>query len=143
MFGIGNTPAVSYRYVLRVEGVFDVACRKVRGFQKNNEYEYIQEGGLNDFVHMRRKPISQPFTFQVERYVDLDIIDPLPLGTDLTLPIMLFVGGHKGSIQLAPKRTYIFTGCTVIGKEYGELNAEQSGLTVDTITIAYREMYMM
>ena len=76
----GNNPAVNFNFLLRVEGIYDLPCRSVHVFQKENEYELIQEGGLNDYVHMRRKPISKPFTFQVERYVGTDILDPLANG---------------------------------------------------------------
>ena len=57
----------------------------------------------------------------------------------LTLPVILFVNKY-GFPGLDPVRTYAFTGCTVISKDYGELNAEASGLLVETVTIAYREM---
>ena len=138
----GLNPATNFNFILRVEGAFDLPCKSVHVFQKENEYEYIQEGGLNDYVHMRRKPISKPFTFQVERYVGVDglLVDYLANGTELVLPLVLLVNRYHWNGYPYPTRTYVFTGCTVIGKEYGELNAERSGLLVETTTIAYREM---
>ena len=138
----GLNPATNFNFILRVEGVFDLPCKSVHVFQKENEYEYIQEGGLNDYVHMKRKPISKPFTFQVERYVGVDglLVDYLANGTELVLPLVLLVNRYHWNGYPYPTRTYVFTGCTVIGKEYGELNAERSGLLVETTTIAYREM---
>ena len=136
----GNNPAVNFNFLLRVEGIYDLPCRSVHVFQKENEYELIQEGGLNDYVHMRRKPISKPFTFQVERYVGTDILDPLANGTDLTLPVILMVNRYRIYGDFLPIRMYVFTGCTVMSKEYGELNAEKGGLLVETTTIAYREL---
>lgn len=139
----GKNPAVNFNFMLRVEGIFDLPCRTVRAFQRENEYELIQEGGLNDYVHMRRKPISKPFTFQVERYVGVDILDPLSNGTDLILPVILFINRYSVYGDFLPVRMYVFTGCTVMSKEYGELNAEKSGLLTETTTIAYREMFCM
>lgn len=136
----GGNPAVNFNFLLRVEAMFDLPCRAVRVFQKENEYELIQEGGLNDYVHMRRKPISKPFTFQVERYVGVDLFDPLANGTELALPVLLIVNRYLAYGDYLPTRCYVFTGCTVMSKEYGELNAEKSGLMVETTTIAYREM---
>lgn len=136
----GNNPAVNFNFLLRVEGIYDLPCRSVHVFQKENEYELIQEGGLNDYVHMRRKPISKPFTFQVERYVGTDILDPLANGTDLALPVILMVNRYRIYGDFLPVRMYVFTGCTVMAKEYGELNAEKGGLLVETTTIAYREL---
>ncbi len=139
----GRNPAVNFNFMLRVEGIYDLPCKAVHSFQRENEYEYIQEGGLNDYVHMRRKPISKPFTFQVERYVGTDILDPLSLGTDLALPIILIVNRYLMYGDFVPVRSYTFTGCTVMAKQYGELDAEKSGLLVETTTIAYREMFCM
>lgn len=137
----GRNPAVNFNFMLRVEALFDLPCRAVRVFTRKNEYEKIQEGGLNDYVHLRRKPITEPFTFEVERYVGTDLMDPLAIGTDLVLPIILYVsryGVYNGPFQ--PIRIYTFTGCTVMAKEYGELNAEKGGLLVETTTIGYREL---
>lgn len=138
----GLNPLVSYNYMLRVEGVFDLPCKKVHSFTKKNEYEYIQEGGLNDYVHMRRKPAQEPFTFQVERYVGVDLYDPLQNGADLILPVILLVTRYANRFDIT-KRAYVFTGCTVMAKEYGELNAEESGLLTETTTIGYREMMVV
>ena len=149
-------PAVAYAFALQVEAAFFLPLRAVRVFSKENEFDYYQEGGLNDYVHMLRKPITKPFTFQVERYVGVDagfldmnsgFVDPLALGTDLVLPLVLYVnrspaGDWTKNISFENcARAYVFTGCTVIAKEYGELNAEQSRLHTETVTIAYRELF--
>lgn len=139
---LGLHPLVNFNFMLRVEGIMDVPCKSVGSFTKENEFEYIKEGGLNDYVHMKRKPISKPFTFTVERYVGVDAIDPLPLGAELVLPLLLFVSRY-GNKFTAMARTYTFTGCTVISKEYGRLDAEKSGLLTENVTIAYREMVIV
>ena len=130
---------VNYNFMLRVEGIYDLPCKAVHSFTKENEFEYVQEGGLNDYVHMLRKPISKPFSFTVERYVGMDIIPPLALGAELTLPVVLMVAPNANMFDNA-KRTFVFTGCTIMSKTYGELNAEKSDLLTETIVIGYREM---
>lgn len=155
-FGLGNTseevrnPITSFNFVLEVEGVYFLPLKSVRAFTKENEYEYIKEGGVNDYVHMKRKPISKPFTFQVERYVGTErFLDPLANGTELILPLILHVYRHaamRGFTALpdaSPARLYTFTGCTVISKEYGELNSERSGILTEVTTIAYRELMVV
>ncbi|MCD7739356.1 MAG: hypothetical protein LUH58_10030 [Lachnospiraceae bacterium] len=134
-------PLGIFNFSLRVEGVYDVPCKSIKQFTRANEFEYVQEGGLNDYVHMLRKPISQPFTFQVERYVDTESVDPLKLGTDLLLPICLTVNRKYGGSRIG--RLYFFTGCTVISRDYGELNSESSGLLTDITTISYRELFVI
>lgn len=137
----GKNPLVNFNFMLRVELLFDLPCKSVRAFSRELEYDFIQEGGLNDYVHMRRKPITKPFTLEVDRYVGVDYMDPLPLGADLALPVLLFISrDHDQFIPFVTARTYVFTGCTVMKKTYGELSADQSGLLVETTTLAYREM---
>lgn len=135
----GKNPVINFSFMIRIEGAMDLPCKAVRGFTKENDFDYIQEGGCNDYVHMRRKAISKPFTFQVDRYVGVDYIDPIPLGTELVLPVILFVNKYCFP-TFKPVCNYAFFGCTVIGKTTGDLNAEQSGLFVETTTIAYRQM---
>lgn len=141
---LGMNPLVGFNFLLRVELLYDLPCRSVKAFTRENEYEYIQEGGLNDYVHMRRKPISKPFMFEVERYVGSDYVDPLPNGAELLLPVLLFVSHHPGSFSPGDvQRTFVFTGCTVMKKTYGDLASDQSGLLVETTTIGYREMLVV
>ena len=95
----GLHPVVNYNYMLRVEAVFDLPCKSIKAFSRELEYEIIQEGGLNDYVHMKRKPRSSPYTLEIERYVGLDFFDPLPLGADLALPVVLFVSRYEGDFN--------------------------------------------
>ncbi|MCR5594698.1 MAG: hypothetical protein K6G12_02515 [Lachnospiraceae bacterium] len=145
-----NNPITAFNFVLEVEGVYFMALKSVHVFNKENEYEYIREGGVNDYVHMRRKPISKPFTFQVERYVGTErFLDPLANGTELILPVILYVYRHKARSEIIdgapawPARIYTFTGCVVTAKEYGELNSEKSSILTETTTIAYRELVVV
>lgn len=138
----GLSPVPSYNFMLRVEGIMDLPCKSIRAFSKEMEYELIQEGGLNDYVHMKRKPISKPFYFEVERYIGVDYVDPLPLGAELLLPVILLVSRNPNNFGAA-SRVYTFTGCTVTKKEFGQMDAERSGLFVETTTIAYRELVIV
>lgn len=141
VYNPGRDPLVNFNFMLRVELAIDVPCKSVRAFQRELEFDQIQEGGLNDYVHLRRKPITKPFTLEIERYVGTDYFDPLPLGAELVLPVLLFVS--RSPAQFIPgvtARTYVFHGCTVMKKTYGDLVADQPGILVETTTIAYREM---
>lgn len=133
-------PLGNFHFLLLVEAVLEVPCKGVNAFERELEYEYLQEGGLNDTVHLLRKPASKPFFLVVERYVGTELLDPLPLGAELTLPLLLIVSQRAGQFFDGTTRAYAFTGCTVTKKEYGALNAEQSGLLTEQTTIAYQEM---
>ena len=135
-----GSPIAAFSYTLRVELIYDIPVKSVRGFTRNNNYERIQQGGVNDYVIMRRKPITEPFTFQVERYISNTLTDPLANGAEMISPIFLTINkdanGDTG-------RVYMFTGCIVTGKEYAEMNAERSTLATEIVTIAYREMFVL
>ena len=140
-YNLGENPLVGFNFMLRVEMMFDLPCKSVHAFTKEVEYELIQEGGLNDYVHMRRKQQTQPFTFEVERYAGVDAIDPLPLGGELMLPVMLFVSRNMRDFEpFSVTRTYVFSGCRVTKRVFGQLDAETSGLVTDVTTIAYDSM---
>lgn len=137
-----NYPLTNYNFMLRVEGAYDLPCRSISGIVKENEYEYIQEGGVNDYVHIRRKPAGRPKVFQIECYVGSQNMNPLRAGTKCVLPLMLFVSRYPGDFS-SPKLTYTFTGCVVIAKEYGQMDAEKGGILTEKMTIAYEEMMCM
>ena len=141
-----SEPFSSFNLILWVDVGYDVPIKAVRNINKQNEFEYIHEGGLNDYVHMRRKPISQPFTFEIERYVTNALTDPLSLGAEFTIPLVLFVnkeqtGNSLG--QFTPGKIFVFTGAKVIGKRFGDFDAEKSALATETVTISYNNMYVL
>lgn len=138
----GISPVINNNFLLRVEAIYDLPCRKVSNIQVEQEFEAIQEGGVNDYVRLRKKPASKPNSFQVERYIGADYFDPLLLGYQPLLPILLYVSRYANNFD-APARTFIFTGCTVTAKNYGEMNAESSGLMVETTTIAFQQVFVI
>lgn len=131
----------SYSFSLLVDGITNVPLRSVKAFKREAEFEYVQEGGLNDYVHMLRKGVTKPFVFQVEKYADTSTgAETLPVGYEATLPMLLMIYDGRNITSNMPIRTYAFTGAVVMSKEYGELNAERSGILTETITIGYREL---
>lgn len=137
----GNNPLLNNNFLLRVDAVYDLPCFKISGFRNEKEFEKIQAGGVNDYVYLRQKPITKPLTFEIERYVGKDFFDPLKVGKQPVLPIILYVSRYINDFN-DPKLTFYFTGCTVMNKQYGELNAERSGLMVEKTTIAYQQVYL-
>lgn len=129
-------PLANYNFLLQVEGMYDIPCKGVKGINQELEYEYIQEGGLNDRVHMRNKQQSKPYTFQIERYVGTPYEDIFIPDRVFKLPILLIVSRYQ-EFFIKPSRTYKFNGCRVTSKDYGEFQSEQSGFLTETVTISY------
>lgn len=132
-------PLINCNFLLRVDAVYDLPCKRINSFQMENEYETIQEGGINDYVHLRRKPTSRPFTFEYERYIGAKYFDPLPIGKQPELPIVLYVSEYLNNFEQS-RRVFTFQGCTVTKKQYGDLDAEKAGLLLETTTVAYQQL---
>lgn len=134
-----KNPLPGYIFLLRVDAVYDLACTKVSGIVQEKEYENIVEGGVNDYVQLREKPSSKPNILQVERYIGERYLDPLPVGKRCEIPLVLYVDRHLDFFVNAPM-IFTFSGCTVMSKKYGDLDAEHSGLMTETIQIAYQQV---
>nr|DAJ00493.1 MAG TPA: Pvc1, Pvc9, Pvc11, Pvc12, Pvc4, Photorhabdus asymbiotica, PVC, contractile.5A [Caudoviricetes sp.] len=125
-------------FLLCVEGT-EIPLKSCKSFAQEVEYEGIQEGGLNDRVHLRKKPLSKPFTFQAERYVGPGYTDPLPAGHSPEGEMVLMVSDQAGTFA-EPTAQFLFSGCVVTGKNYSEVDAERPGLIIETTTVAYEQM---
>ena len=134
-----NNPLSNSIFLLRIDALYDLACTRVSGITQEKEYENIMEGGVNDYVHLREKPVSKPNTLQIERYIGEKYFDPLPVGYKSSVPMVLYVGRYLNNFN-HPIMTFAFSGVTVISKKYGELDAEKGGLMVVTTEIAYQEV---
>lgn len=120
----------------------EIGCKSIKGIEEELEYEYIQEGGLNDSVHIRRKPVSKPVTLTIERYItDGEGQDAMPCGAAFPDPVAVIVkrDGRKGP-QDAPFLEYHFYGCVVARKSCSGLHAEEAGLLTETVTLLCQYM---
>lgn len=133
----GNT-FTNVNFVLYMSEVGEISCKGIRGFSQEADYEQIQEGGLNECVHLRPKPVSKPFSIQVERYVGENYQDPFTIGTMLP-ELILKVSNRVGEFG-TPSVQFLFRNCIVSGKSYNDLDAERSGLMIETTTITYESL---
>ncbi len=131
-----------FRFMLIVNGYDEIPLKSIRPFTRELEYDYIQEGGINDYVHILRKPSTKPFTIQVERYAIPKTEDPISEGTVYQVPMQLVVGENHGR-KFERKRTYILMWPRILNKEIGAMDAERSGLLTETVTIAYSHMVLI
>jgi hypothetical protein len=137
-----NNPLVNNIFMLRVDALYDLACTRVSGITQGLEYENIMEGGVNDYVQIRQKPSTKVKVLEIERYVGEKYLDPLTVGRRPVLPIILYVSRYLNDFTF-PKMIFTFTGCTVMEKSYGELDAEKSGLFTVKTKIAYESVVLI
>jgi hypothetical protein len=141
-FESAKYPLVNNIFLLRVDAIYDLACTKVSGIEQEKEYENIAEGGVNDYVQLREKPASKAKVLEIERYIGEKYLDPLPVGRKPILPLVLYVSRYLNDFNDS-KITFTFTGCTVLEKKYGDLDAERSGLMTEKTRIAYQTVTVL
>lgn len=130
-------PLVNYHFLLRVNAAMDVACKRVEAFASEAEFEYLQEGGVNEYVHMLKKPITTPKVIQIEYYANNNLVSAFSVGERMLIPMVLYIAKQANNIDTNFAKQYIFSGCVVKKKTSGALDAEQSGLVTDTVEIAF------
>ncbi len=131
-------PYLNMNFTLEYRGA-GIPLKAVKSISQEPEQEYIQEGGLNGYVHIRPKPASRPYVLQVERYITSGYgnLPDLSAGTVLKEPLFLVTGHYPGG---PGKIQFKFTGCTVTARTYGDLNAARAEVFTETISISYQEM---
>jgi hypothetical protein len=137
-----KNPLVNNIFMLRVDALYDLACTKVSGISQELEYENIMEGGVNDYVQIRQKPSTKVKVLEIERYIGEKYLDPLIVGRRPVLPLILYVSRYINDFS-SSKMVFTFTGCTVMEKSYGELDAEKSGLFTEKTKIAYESVVLV
>lgn len=133
-----NNMIMNMNFLLTL-GREEISCRSIHAIQRELEQEYIQEGGLNGYVHIRPKPASKPSTLEIERYVTEGYRDYFPEGAHLDDVLVLQVGKRQEKDKSSSLKL-TFKGCVVASKSYGALDAEKGGILVETVTISYQEL---
>lgn len=142
MINFGRQAVAGMYFVLSIDGT-ELPCKSIQSMEEEQEYDYIQEGGKNDGVHIVKKPLTKPLSLKIERYVGDQFRDPLKLGTALVSPLVLKVGNRQAEQDgriTEPVLQFAFGGCQVTGKSYGGFDAEKTGLLVQTTTVIYQEL---
>lgn len=136
---ITKNPMPNFIFLLRVDAMYDLPCTRISGITQEKEYENIMEGGVNDYVQLREKPVSKPNILKIERYIGENHFDPLPVGYRCPMPLVLYVGRYVHDFDRAVM-TFTFSGPVVISRKYGELDAEKGGLMSVATEIAYQQV---
>lgn len=122
---------------------------KVTNIQRAVEYDTIQEGGLNGYVHTFVKPSTQVQTILFEKGVSVmgeEALKQLKLtpGLRLSQPIGVYIYAdaptHKGVAGRGLGRSYLISGCMVSKWELGGLDAMSSEVLVDKFEVVYSEV---
>ncbi|GHV29246.1 hypothetical protein FACS189481_1640 [Clostridia bacterium] len=121
--------------------VFDaspLSFSKITNLEETIEYDIIQEGGLNQEVHVVPKPSTRVGTAIFEKAVHDDdkIFFDLSVtaGSQFNI-ITVFI--LEGSV---PRKLYLLNNCFVTKFSLSELNAAASNLLILRLEVAYSKM---
>lgn len=136
------------QFLVEIENYW-ISFSKVSNIQRAVEYDTIQEGGVNGFVHTLVKPSAQAQTIQFEKGISVmgdDSLKKLKLTPGLRLlhPIGVYIYAddptfnNKAGREL--ERSYRISGCMVSKWELGGLDAMSSEVLVDKFEVVYSEV---
>lgn len=119
-------------------GVVQLSFSKISNISKTIEYDTIQEGGRNGYVHSFTKPQTQQEILTCERGITTwgnAVLAPLGLkpGGKIKMPVIIMVMKYPGHIDKA----YCFDEGVVTKWETSDLNAMGDEVLVERFEIAH------
>lgn len=134
-------PMGAYRFLVFI-GNQEYGFSKISGLRRERENFTIQEGGLNDRVHILPGPAKNGGTIRLERGVYTGELLPFymvgePIGDSMTVELWDDQSEHKGK-----KKIYRLTGLVVRAWEVGELDASQNQILVDRMELDYEFLHV-
>lgn len=114
---------------------------KVSGVECSVEFETLQEGGLNDQVHVLTKPGSQQGTLQLERGVVADgsykdLLAALTPGRRISVPVSIILC-HQTEDGLKQVRCFSFNDGLVTRRTMGEFDAMSGQIILEKLEISH------
>lgn len=132
-------PAGAYQFLVRI-GNDEYGFSRISGLRRERENFTIQEGGLNDRVHILPGPVKRGGTVRLERGVYLGEQLPFYMAGE-PLPGAMTIELCSPSGQSGQKN-YTLVGLVVKSWEAGDLDASQNQILIDRFEIDYEFMYI-
>jgi hypothetical protein len=122
-----------YRFYAMFD-TFSFGFSKIAGLEETAEYDIIQEGGLNQEIHLAPKANSQVGRAVFEKVVCIgegtfDTV--VAAGSQFNMIGIFILQGDE------PKKLYTLTNCLITKLSFSGLDAMQSGLIMANIEVVY------
>ena len=129
-------PVNAYQFLVCI-GNQEYGFSKISGLRRERENFMIQEGGLNDRVHILPGPAKTGGTIRLERGVYTGEFLPFymvgeRIGNSMTVELWDDPLKRKGK-----KKIYRLTGLVVKAWEAGDLDAGQNQILIDRLELDY------
>ena len=127
-------PAGAYQFLVQI-GKQEYGFSKISVLRRERENFTIQEGGLNDRVHILPGPVKHGGTVRLERGVYLGEALPFYMaGEPLPGPMTIELCSPSGQ---SGQKNYTLVGLVVKSWEAGDLDASQNQILIDRFEIDY------
>lgn len=126
-------PAAAYRFLVHI-GKEEYGFSRVSGLRRQRENFTVQEGGLNDRVHVLPGPAKQGGTLRLERGVYMGEYLPFYMVGE-TIPDSMTV--ELWDPSGGGKKRYRLVGLVVKAWEAGDLDASQNQVLIERMELDY------
>ena len=128
-------PLSAYRFLVRI-GKEEYGFSRISGLRRARENFTIQEGGLNDRVHVLPGPAKSGGTVRLERGVYAGEFLPFYMVGE-RVPDSMTVELYDSAGDTGKKKIYRLIGLVVRSWEAGDLDASQNQILIDRIELDY------
>lgn len=139
-----KNPLPGYKFKVYLQGV-QMGFSKITNLERVADTEPLVEGGVNDYVHSLRKPVSSERTMTFERGVigagDLNVLSTLAtvnfkVGQRIPLDMVLTIAGRDNKIG----KIFFIQGAFVRKWSCSTLDAMSGNVLVETFEITYEKL---
>lgn len=127
-------------------GICEFAFQSVSGLEMDKEFRYINEGGRNDYPIRLKQPRSSPHKLTFKRGLTLSNRGLIGLAEDVFNENIFLKGKMPGFIFVVDanrevKVIYTFMSEGIIEHQTSDLDAMNSELLIETMTITHRGLH--
>ena len=123
-----------YNFFVELNGIA-MSFSRVSGLGRGTSFQSVQEGGLNGRVHYLRGTVEeQTVTLEYGTTNDTAVLDQLVPGR--YLPKGVYINVMNDAFE-SSRCSYTLSGCYIKNIRFGELNASESRLMINTIELTY------
>ncbi|MBC8546570.1 phage tail protein [Clostridiaceae bacterium NSJ-31] len=139
-----RNPLPGYKFKVYIQGV-EMGFSKITNMETLVETEPLAEGGVNDYVHSLRKPVTTERTLTLERGMigvsDMKALTQIlmarfSVGQRLPIDMVITISGRSGKLE----RIYFVHGAVVKKWQCSPLDAMSGSFLVESFELAYETL---
>lgn len=131
-----SRPVIGNKFTVAI-GPINISFAKIRNISKEIQIDVLQEGGVNDYVHVLQKPYTTPHKLIFEKGISdegiLSKLTPLLVGKKLPFSGIITVKNSKGETT----GSYSFAEPIILKWSIGDLDALDNKVLIESLEVAH------